>query len=58
MMFEVAWTEFNRKDEVILRRKEFKSEKAMLKFIDKISESDNFCEFYGTRKIEDKKEVI
>jgi hypothetical protein len=48
-MREVAWTEINRKNEIVSKRKEFKTEAAMQKFIDKLVEKDNFYAIIATR---------
>ena len=49
-MFEVAWLEFNRKDQVVTKRKAFKTEAAMDKFIDKLNDKDNFYQIIGYRR--------
>lgn len=41
-MFEVAYQEINKKDEVVTKRKKFKSEEARQKFVEKLSQKDNF----------------
>lgn len=41
-MFEVAYQEINKKDEVVTKRKGFKSEEARQKFVEKLSQKDNF----------------
>lgn len=41
-MFEVAYQEINKKDEVVTKRKIFKSEEACQKFVEKLSQKDNF----------------
>lgn len=41
-MFEVAYQEINKKDEVVTKRKSFKSEEACQKFVEKLSKKDNF----------------
>ena len=45
--FEIAWQEFNKRDEVTKKRKEFKTEKAMLNFVAKLEEKDNFYRKLG-----------
>ena len=49
-MYEVAWQEFGKNDKIVTKRKTFKSQEAMEKFIDKVSEKDNFYRIYGTRE--------
>lgn len=41
-MFEVAYQEINKKDEVVTKSKSFKSEEARQKFVEKLSQKDNF----------------
>ena len=41
-MFEVAYQEINKKDEVVTKRKSFKSEEARQKFVEKLSQKDDF----------------
>ena len=48
-MFEVAWQEFNRKDQVVAKRKAFQTKAAMNKFIDKLCDKDNFYQILGYR---------
>jgi hypothetical protein len=40
--YEIEWYEFNKKDQVVGKRKEFKTITARNKFIDKLVEKDNF----------------
>ena len=49
-MFEVMWQEFNRKDQVVTKRKEFRTEAAMDKFINKLHDKDNFWQIIGYRR--------
>lgn len=49
-MFEVAWQEFNRKAEIITKRKSFRTEAAMNKFIEKLHNKENFWQILGYRK--------
>lgn len=46
---EVTWQEFNRNDRIVTKRKVFKSEQAMDKFIEKLCEKDNFCRILAYR---------
>lgn len=41
-MYEVVWQEVNSKDRIVAKRKSFKTAQAMEKFIDKLTEKDNF----------------
>lgn len=41
-MFAVEWVEFNKKDQLVGKRKEFKTEDEMKKFIDKLEKKDSF----------------
>jgi hypothetical protein len=41
-MFEVIWQEFNHSDRIVTLRKRFKTEEAMLRFVDKLHAKDNF----------------
>ncbi len=49
-MHEVAWLEINRKDEIVSKRKVFKTEVAAQKFVEKLAEKDNFYQILGYRK--------
>lgn len=48
-MFEVMWQEFNKSDRLVTKRKNFKTTEAMEKFIEKVSEKDNFYTILATR---------
>lgn len=48
-MFEVVWQEFNKGDRLVTKRKGFKTTEAMEKFIEKVSEKDNFYTIIATR---------
>lgn len=48
-MFEVVWQEFNKSDRLVTKRKSFKTTEAMEKFIEKVSEKDNFYTILATR---------
>lgn len=49
-MFEVAWQEFNRKAEIVTKRKSFRTEAALDKFIEKLHDKENFWQILGYRK--------
>ena len=40
--FAVRWIEINRRDQMVGKQKEFKTEAALQKFVDKLVEKDNF----------------
>ena len=48
-MFEVMWTEINSKYENVNKRKEFLTEKARDKFIEKLLNSDKLHQILATR---------
>ena len=48
-MFEVAWQEFNRKDRVVTKRKAFRTETALCRFVEKLHDKDNFYQIIGYR---------
>lgn len=48
-MFEVMWQEFNKSERLATKRKSFKTTEAMEKFIEKVSEKDNFYTILATR---------
>lgn len=48
-MKEIAWQEFNKSDRIVTKRKSFKTEEAMEKFIEKLTEKDNFYTILATR---------
>lgn len=48
-MYEVTWTEINRKDQLVTKRKSFKTEAAMQKYIEKLVEKDNYYGNLATR---------
>lgn len=48
-MREVAWQEFDKNDRLVTKRKSFKTDRAMEKFIEKITEKDNFYTILATR---------
>ena len=49
-MFEVAWQEFNRRAEIVTKRKTFITEAALDRFIEKLYDKDNFWQILGYRK--------
>ena len=49
MTYEVAWKEFSRSGQLVTKRKEFKTEAAMQKFIEKLYTKDSFYMIFGTR---------
>ena len=48
-MKEIVWQEFNKSDRIVTKRKSFKTEEAMQKFIEKVTEKDNFYTILATR---------
>lgn len=48
-MKEIVWQEFNKSDRIVTKRKSFKTEEAMRKFIEKVTEKDNFYTILATR---------
>lgn len=48
-MREIAWQEFNKSDKLVTKRKSFKTDEALEKFIEKLTEKDNFYTFLATR---------
>ena len=48
-MREVAWQEVNKKDQIVSKRKEFKTEAALERFIEKLYKKDNFLGVIGVR---------
>ncbi len=48
-MKEIVWQEFNKSDRIVTKRKSFKTEEAMQKFIEKVIEKDNFYTILATR---------
>ena len=40
--FGIRWQEFNRRDELVMKEKIFKTDKAREKFVEKLEEKDNF----------------
>ncbi len=45
--FAIAWTEFDRNDCLVSKRKEFKTEAAMVKFGMRLEDKANFNEIIG-----------
>lgn len=48
-MKEIVWQEFNKSDRLVTKRKSFKSSEALEKFIEKLTEKDNFYTILATR---------
>lgn len=48
-MKELMWQEFNKSDRLITKRKTFKTDEAMQKFIEKLIEKENFYTMLATR---------
>lgn len=48
-MKEIVWQEFSKSDRIVTKRKSFKTEEAMQKFIEKVIEKDNFYTILATR---------
>ena len=46
-MYEVAWEEFNRQNQIISKRKSFKTAAARDSFTDKLVEKNNFYRIVG-----------
>lgn len=46
-MYGVRWQEFNKKDELVMKEKNFETEKARDKFIEKLMQKDNFYSIYA-----------
>ena len=51
-MFEVSFTVISAKGTLTNKRKTFKTENAMNKYLEKLSEDGKLYEIYGTRKID------
>lgn len=49
MTYEVAWQEFSKSGQIVTKRKEFKTEAAMQRFIEKLFDKDSFYRILGTR---------
>jgi len=41
-MFEAVWQEFNKKDQVVTKRKVFKTYAALVRYLEKVEQKDNF----------------
>lgn len=48
-MREITWQEFNKSDRLVTKRKSFKTDEALEKFIEKLTEKDNFYTILATR---------
>ena len=47
-MVTIAWQEFNKRNEIVTKEKNFKTETAMQKFAAKLQEKDNFYRTLAT----------
>jgi len=50
-MIEMAYQEFNKRGEIIMKRKVFKTYEAMDKFLEKLEDKGTLYSVYGTREI-------
>lgn len=48
-MREIAWQEFNKNDKLVTKRKSFKTDEALERFIEKLTEKDNFYTILAMR---------
>ena len=48
-MKELVWQEFNKSYRIVTKLKIFKTEEAMQKFVEKLTEKDNFYTILATR---------
>lgn len=48
MLKEIVWQEFNKSDRLVTKRKSFKTAEALEKFIEKLTEKDNFYTILAT----------
>ena len=48
-MKELMWQEFNKSDRLVTKRKTFKTDEAMQKFIEKLIEKENFYIMLATK---------
>lgn len=48
-MNEIVWQEFNKSDRLVTKRKSFKNSEALEKFIEKLTEKDNFYTIIAMR---------
>jgi len=46
-MYGIRWQEFNKKDQLVMKEKNFETEKALNKFIEKLIQKDNFHSIYA-----------
>ena len=49
MTCTVCWQEFNKRDQIVTKQKSFPTEDAMLRFVEKLFEKDNFYTILATR---------
>jgi hypothetical protein len=47
-MFGVRWQEFDKQDRLVMKEKNFTTAKARDKFIEKLTQKDNFHSIYAT----------
>jgi len=52
-MYGIRWQEFNKKDQLVMKEKYFETEKALNKFIEKLTQKDNFHSIYAFTNEED-----
>lgn len=59
MMYGLKWSETNRKEQVVTKERDFTSEAARAKFIDKLEDKDNFIEVlaYADPQVEQEQET-
>lgn len=50
-MIEMAYQEINKRGEIVMKRKTFKTYEAMDKFIEKLEDKGTLYSVYGTREI-------
>lgn len=46
-MSDVVWQEFNRRNQVVTKRKSFRTDAALRRFVEKLHEKDNFWQIIG-----------
>lgn len=51
-MKEVVWQEFNKNDRIVTKRKTFKTQEALERFLEKLYTKDNFYTVLATREAE------
>lgn len=45
--FGVRWSEFDRKDYLVIKEKFFSTEKSLMNFVEKLQQKGNFVEIFG-----------